>query len=339
MVQWGVLHVFIGEDDYSIRQALEAVRAATGDAESLVTNSVTLDGRSVSTAEILNAAATVPFLADKRLVVVTGLLEKFEANGRNGRRRKAKKDDAPEEWQVIAEGVTHLPETTELVVIGGRIAGTNPLLKALMPTGRVRTFPALKNNELTAWINGRVRERGGSIAPRAAGTLARFVGNDLWTLANEVEKLVQYAAGRQIEEADVQALVSATQEANIFAMVDAILEGRPARAQDLCAALLDEGNAPVQLLAMIARQVRIIFQVKDLKARKKTRKDIAAALGLNSDFVLNKALDQADRYTMPRLRDIYHRLLDTDLAIKTGRYEGDLALTVFIAGMAPGVTA
>ena len=86
-----------------------------------------------------------------------------------------------------------------------------------------------------------------------------------------MEKLVQYAAGRQIEEADVQALVSATQEANIFAMVDAILEGRPGRAQDLCATLLADGNAPVQLLAMIARQVRIIFQVKDMKARKKAR--------------------------------------------------------------------
>ena len=332
-----MLHVFIGEDDYSIRQALEAVRAAIGDAESLMTNSVTLDARQVSTAELLNAAATVPFLADKRLVVVTGLLEKFESSGR--RKRSTKKNDSPEEWQVIAEGVTRLPETTELVIIGGKVAVTNPLLKALAPTGRVKSFPALKSGDLNIWISRQVRESGGTIAPRAAGTLARFVGNDLWTLANEVDKLVQYAGGRQIEEADVQALVSATQEANIFAMVDAILEGRPGRAQELCAALLDGGNAPVQLLAMIARQVRIIFQAKDLKARRKTRKEIAAVLGLNSDFVLNKALDQSDRYTPERLRDIYHRLLDTDLAIKTGRYEGDLALNIFIADMAPGVSA
>jgi DNA polymerase-3 subunit delta len=169
--------------------------------------------------------------------------------------------------------------------------------------------------------------------------LAQFVGNDLWMLANEVDKLVQYTGGRQIEVADVEALVSATREANIFAMVDAILEGRPAQAQDLCATLLDDGSAPVQLLTMIARQVRIIYQVKDLKARKKTRKDIGAALSLNSDFVLNKAIDQADRYTVARLRDIYHRLLDTDLAIKTGRYEGELALAIFIAGMAPGAVS
>jgi DNA polymerase-3 subunit delta len=334
-----MLHVFIGEDDYSIRQALEAVRASIGDAAALMTNAVTLDGRTVSTGELLNAAGTVPFLADKRLVVVTGLLEKFEASGRNGRKKKAAKKDAPEEWQVIAEGMTRLPETTELVVTGGKIAATNPLLKALLPTGAVRNFPALKSGDLTAWINRQVREAGGSIAPRAAGTLAKFVGNDLWTLAGEVEKLVQYAAGRQIEEADVTALVSATREASIFAMVDAILEGRAAQAQDLCAALLEEGNAPVQLLTMIARQVRIIFQVKDLKARKKTRRDIGAALGLNLDFVLNKALDQSDRYTVASLRAIYHRLLDTDLAIKTGRYEGELALAVFIADMAPGAVS
>ncbi|MCJ7605828.1 MAG: DNA polymerase III subunit delta, partial [Dehalococcoidales bacterium] len=196
-------------------------------------------------------------------------------------------------------------------------------------------FPSLRPAELTRWVTQRITRDGGNIAPRAADMLVRFVGNDLWMMANEAEKLVQYTDGRTIEEQDVQAVVSATQEANIFAMVDAILEGRTARAQDLYQQLLTDGVVPVQLLVMISRQVRILFQMKDMRERKKTRNEIRAALGLTSDFLLNKAGGQADKYSTTRLRDIYHRLLDTDIAIKTGRYDGELALSIFIAEMGP----
>lgn len=345
MVQWGirrgrvptVLHVLLGEDDYSIRQALEEIKTSIGDHTALMTNSTVFDGRQVTAAELKMACETVPFLAEKRLVVVEGLLEKYETGGRTGRRKAAKKNgEAPEEWKAIAEGIRSLPEFTELVIIGGKISERNPFLKELAGTGRVKQFPKLTPRELTRWVTQRIAGDGGSIAPRAADTLVRFVGSDLWMMANETEKLVQYAGGRTIEEEDVRRVVSATQEANIFGMVDAIMEGRTARAQDLYQQLLTDGVVPVQLLAMISRQVRILFQMKDMRARKKTRNEIRTALGLTNDFVLNKAGSQADKYSTARLRDIYHRLLDADIAIKTGWYDGELALSIFIAETGPG---
>jgi DNA polymerase-3 subunit delta len=82
---------------------------------------------------------------------------------------------------------------------------------------------------------------------------------------------------------------------------------------------------------MISRQVRIIFQIKELRSLKKTRAEIQSKLGLTSDFVLRKAWAQSEKYTLPRLKEIYHRLLGTDIAIKTGKYDGDLALDIFIS--------
>ena len=114
-------------------------------------------------------------------------------------------------------------------------------------------------------------------------------------------------------------------------MVDAIIELRASAAQGFLQQLLKQGAAPVQLLAMISRQVRIIFQVKELKSQKKTSREIQRKLGLTSDFVLRKATEQADRYSAARLREVYHRLLEADLAIKTGKYDGDLALDILIA--------
>ena len=157
------------------------------------------------------------------------------------------------------------------------------------------------------------------------------MGSDLWLMSNEVDKLALYAGGRRIEEEDVRALVSHAQEANIFAMVDAIFEFRVGAAQELLQRLTKQGVAPVQLLAMISRQVRIVFQIKELRNLKKTRNEIQNKLGLTSDFVLRKAWEQADKYSPERLRAVYHRLLETDIAIKTGKYNGDLAIDILIA--------
>ena len=70
-----------------------------------------------------------------------------------------------------------------------------------------------------------------------------------------------------------------------------------------------------------------------MRGRKKTRNEIQSKLGLTSDFVLRRAWEQADRYTPARLREVYHRLLETDQSIKTGKYDGELALNILIAGL------
>ena len=152
-------------------------------------------------------------------------------------------------------------------------------------------------------------------------------------MSNEIEKLSVYAGGRRIEEDDVKALVSSAREANVFAMVDAIIELKAGTAQKFLQQLLRQGATPAQLLVMISRQVRIIFQIKELRSLKKTRTEIQKKLGLTSDFVLRKAWEQSDKYSSVRLREVYHRLLETDLSIKTGKYDGDLALDILIADL------
>ena len=325
-----MLYVFWGEDGYSLRQAIERIKANAGDESVMMTNIAVFDGHQVTAAELEAACNTMPFLAEKRLIIVNGLLDRFEGSGR-GRKKTSKKNKAKEEWEVFAELACNLPEFTELIITGEGVKATNQLLTALMPTGRVTRFPALNQNELREWVTKRVAEAGGSISASAREMLCRFVGNNLWMMSAEVEKLVCYAGGKTIEEDDVQALVSATKEASVFVMVDAILENRAGKAQELFHQLLVDGSVPAQLLVMIARQVRIIYQICELRREKKTKAEIQTALGMTNDFVMNKAREQADKYSLERLKDIYHRLLDTDVAIKTGRYEGELALNIFIA--------
>ena len=326
-----MLHVLIGGDDFSIRQALEEIKKGIGDPTALMTNTTVLDGRQVTVEQMRSVCETVPFLSEKRLVIVEGLFERFDSGNKTGRKKSSRQPEQPEEYKAIADGIKHLPEFTELVLIGGGIKAGNPLLRELSAMTRVKSFPRLKPSQLSQWIMQRVKAVGGSISPQAINLLIRFVGNDLWIMANEVDKLALFTGGRRIEEEDVRAVVSYAQEANVFAMIDAVLEFRVGVAQELLQQLFKQGIAPAQLLVMLSRQVRIIFQIKEMRGRKKSRTDIQNKLGLTSDFVLNKAWEQADRYSPARLREVYHRLLETDLSIKTGRLEGELALNILIA--------
>ncbi len=325
-----MLHVLIGKDDFSIRQTLGEIKKGIGDATALMTNTTIFDGRQVTVEHLKAAGETVPFLAEKRLIIVEGLLERFEPPKKNGKRKAPRQTVRPEEIKAIAEAVTHLPPFTELVLIGGDVNTGNPLLRELAATHKVKSFPLLRPAQLGQWIERRVTAAGGSISPQAVAVLIRFVGSDLWTMAGEVDKLAQYASGRRIEEADVKSVVSYAQEANVFAMVDAILEFRAATAQELLHQQFRQGAAPAQLLIMLARQVRIIFQVKEMRERRKSRGEIQTKLGLTSDFLLNKAWAQADKYSLDRLRDVFHRLLEADLSIKTGKLDGDIALEILV---------
>lgn len=325
-----MLHVLIGEDDYSIRQTLAEIKRGIGDATALMTNTTVLDGRQLTMQELRGACETVPFLAEKRLVIVEGLLERFEPARKNGKGKAPRTVARQEEIKAITDAITRLPPFTELVLLGGVLKTGNPLLRELSAVTSVKSFTSLKGFRLNQWIEQRVTAAGGSISPQAVAMLVRFVGSDLWTMAGEVDKLTQFASGRRIEEADVKAVVSYAQEASVFAMVDAIMEFRAAAAQELLQQLFRQGAVPVQLLTMLARQARIILQVKEMRDRGKTRGEIQTRLGLTQDFLLRKAWDQADKYSMARLREVFHKLLEADLSIKTGKLDGEIALDILV---------
>jgi DNA polymerase III subunit delta len=326
-----LLYVFVGPDDYSIRQALGEIKKGIGDATALMTNTTVLDGRQVTLEHLRSACETVPFLSEKRLVIVEGLLERFETRAKTGRKKASAKPSEPEEYIAIAEVMKKLPSFTELVIIGSEMGERNPLLRELETFTKVKVFSLKNKSQLSQWIEQRVVGAGSSISPSALTLLIKFVGNDLWTMASEVDKLTQFAAARCIEEEDVKSLVSDAQEATVFAMVDAVMESRPGVAQELLQQQFMQGAAPAQLLTMLARQVRIIFQVKDMRSRGVARGIIQVKLGLNAEFLLNKAWAQSDKYSMDKLREVYHKLLEADLAIKTGKMDGEIALEILVA--------
>jgi DNA polymerase-3 subunit delta len=226
-----------------------------------------------------------------------------------------------------------MPETTVLMLVDGEVKGNNHLLKKISSLAEVRTFPLLRGRDLKAWIQQRVREEGGDITPQAVNLLAELIGGDLWAMNGEIQKLLLYSQERPISEDDVKQLVSHVQEANIFALVDAVAEGRTELAQRILHRLYDDGVAPTYIMVMITRQFRLIAQAREL-GKGLSRPQIQDRLGLKQSYVVDKTLSQAKLYDFEGVKRAYDKLLETDLAIKTGKYSDKLALELLVTELA-----
>jgi len=326
-----LLYILSGQDDFSLGESLEEIKRGMGDQALLAANTTVLDGQQVTLDQLKAVCETVPFLSERRLVIVNGLLGRFEPKGKSGGQKKITPANQQNEYKLLVDGISQIPDSTILVLIDGRLVSKNPLLRALSTRAEVRTFPLLRNTELRQWIRRRVLKEGGSISPGAVNQLVKLVGGNLWIMSSEINKLVLFTSGRRIEEEDVTRVVSYTHQVNVFAMVDAILEFKAGIAEQSLQQLLERGAAPAYLLAMLLRQIEMMVRAKELRSQGKPEVEIQNKLGLTSDFVLRKTLEQAGRYSLARIKEAYHRLLETDLSIKTGKYSGELALNILIA--------
>ena len=327
-----MLYILLGQDDFSLGHSLEEIKRSIGDQTLLAANTTTLDGQQITLDQLTTVCETVPFLAERRLVIVKGLLERFEPKGKSSRQGKNTHiTNQQDEYKSLGACISKIPDSTILVLIDSNITSNNPLFRELSDKAEVRSFPLLRGARLRQWIQRRVIEEGGSISPQAVDLLAKLVGGNLWIMVSEINKLVLFTSGRRIEEENVNRIVSYAQQANVFAMVDAILEFKLGVAEQSLQWLLQRGATSAYLLVMLSRQVQMIVRAKELRNQGKPKMEIQNKLGLTSEFALRKTLEQAERYPLERLKEVYCKLLEADLSIKTGKCEGELALNILFA--------
>ncbi len=289
-------------------------------------NVTTFDGREVKFAELCATCSTAPFLSEMRLVVVRGLLSRFERRPGSGQQGR----EGAGEWEGLGDYLPTVPDTTHVVFTDGRLGARNPLLRVIKQHAEVQTFPLPRGRGLSEWVRERAKGRGVEIEPRAAQSLTDAVGPQLRVLDSEIRKLAAYGRGGAISHADVQALVSNTREASIFMAVDAVIEGRPGVALRHVAKLMQAGSSAGYILAMLARQVRLLMLAKDLRMQGVPHEEMGPRLGV-SGFPLRKTLEQAGTADLDRLKAMHWKLVETDLRTKSTAGHDELAVDLLIA--------
>jgi DNA polymerase-3 subunit delta len=320
--------LYLFRDDFLGEQRLARLRASLGPADVQGLNTSVLDGQRLTLGELRAAADALPFLGERRLVVVRRLFSALgrganAAEGSNARRGRA--DDR--EAEILAY-LDQVPPTTDLVLLeDADFRANHPAVKRVQKLGGEVVLGGMpRGDELIRWIRQRVPEKGGQIEPRAAAQLAELGVGDLRQLDLALDALVAYAAERAIGPADVRELVPQSRAADVFQLVDAVGARDRRAALEVYRHLVADDVSPVYLLVMLTRQFRLLLSAREAQ---QAGEDLAGALEV-SPWVAQKLGQQARQYRVERCVAAYDKLVRTDLAIKTGEADETIAVELLI---------
>lgn len=323
-------YILHGDDLIQRGEALARMKASMGEDGDL--NRSEFDGAEISVPEALAAVKSLPFLAERRLVIVRGLIKHITRRGA-GQAGRAAADR-------LIDELPDLPDFARLVMVEeDKLPESNRVLKAAraMANGFIREYSKPRN--LAGWISQRAaQEYAAEITPRAANAIANVVGDDLLRADNELYKLVCYVDGqRAISEEDVAALTPYVPEANVFQMVDALAVGDGKRALELIQqSLHDDPRDPgFRLFALITRQFRLLAMTRDHLDRGGSAQPDALGKAVGAHrFTASKLPAQARRFHIEQLDAILKRLQRYDQDMKTGRIPPRLALDLLVTSLA-----
>jgi DNA polymerase-3 subunit delta len=333
-----IVYVLRGDDRQAIETHLATFYASLGDANTAEMNTTRLDGKVTGSNELESAALALPFLAERRLVIVEDALQPYLGRGKQGLRTK---------FLALLDG---LPSSTALVLVVSDQQKYSPREGSVWETlnsghwfvkwaksagGRVMIIdcPLPSEGSMPSWISKKAVDLGGEFTKDAALILRDYIGNNTQQALQEIHKLLAYVNyQRPVTGEDVELLTVCDRQSDIFALVDAIGNRDGQTALELMHILLEEMDF-IPLFGMVVRQFRLLIQAREILDSGGTETDLIKDLGLPA-FVARKINDQAQRFDLPALEAIYHHLLEIDLGEKTGRMPGEIALDMLIARLA-----
>lgn len=322
------VYVAVGEEAYLRRKFLQGLREQVVRGPAAALNEQRMDAAQAPVDEVLAVAQQLPVFAEQRLLI----LEAADAwlQGRPALDQAAQ--------QAMIRYLEAPSPTTCMVLTAERLDRRNALVKALERHATIVRCDAMKEQELVSWLQARAQQEGKRLSAGAARLLVDLAGTDMQRLTQELDKVLTYAEAA-IDEADVDRLVAADGPLNVFALLDAIIERRAETAIALLRRHQQAGEPNLRILSMLTKQLRTLLLVRHLAERGETADAIQKRLGVHP-YVVKKSLQQARRLTGDDLTRALTLCVETETAIKTGRWPEDFALERLAARLAgnAGVT-
>lgn len=263
---------------------------------------------------LIASCETVPVMSEKKVVVL----------------RDYNKPDLKE----ICKYCMDMPETTLLILI---IKKPDKVSKTLQSAGRIYDFEPLEDESLMAFVNKKFKERNKVISRTYISTLINESGYSnkdadyhLCHLFGDIEKICNLADGDEIQLQDIRLGLSDNLEHGVFALIDAISNGRKDIALDLLNQIITSGEDEIKLLAMIISQLEIMLQTKELIGDGMAISTVAKKIKVH-EFRVKKAANFVKKYSVKTLKDDLKAAYNTDMQIKRGILDKRLALEILIA--------
>lgn len=305
------MYLLYGEEDYLRKQYRDKLKAALV-AEGDTMNYHYYEGKDINVGEIIDLAETLPFFADRRVIILenSGLCK---SGG-----------------DTLAEYLKQPAESVLFVLVETQVDKRCRLFKTIKDGGRVCEFAAQNEMTLKKWIYSLSKQDNKVIDELTINHFLEKTGMEMSNIRTEWEKLMCYCMDKEvIAPADIDAVCTQRVSNRIFEMVAAIAEKRQQEALDMYHDLLTLKEPPMGILALIARQFNLMLQVKELQMKNINNRQIGEKVGL-APFIVQKYEKQAARFKIRELKESLAACVEADEAVKTGKLNDVLSVELLI---------
>lgn len=310
-------YLFYGPEAYLLKNYETALMKAILPEGTEMMNHDVFEEKRATAAAIMDAAETMPFLNEKRLVTVRNS-EFFQKNGRK------------EEGERLKDFLGNLPESVCLLFVEEKVEKSNGLYKAVVKYGQAVEFKKPTEKELSVWVKKTCKEHGIRMSEGVLALFLQTVDHDMENIEGELEKLVAYKDGQgDVSEEEIRDICTASLEARVFDLVRAVAEKKPEQALTVYRNLILMKESPYLVLSLITRQFRLILETLLLSQGGMPNDGIAARLELR-DFAVREYLKQSKRFPVAGWKKALRECLDTDLNIKCGKAAEETAVELLI---------
>ncbi|MBC5659650.1 DNA polymerase III subunit delta [Anaerosacchariphilus sp. NSJ-68] len=304
-------YLLFGEEAYLRNQYKNRLKNALSDPSDTM-NFSRFEGKGILPAEIISLADTLPFFAERRLILI-------EDSGFF----KNKCDE-------LADYLPTMPDTTCLLFVETEVDKRNRLYKAVQKYGRVTEFQVQDERTLMKWILSTLKKENRQITETTLRTFLEHTGTDMENISMELDKLLSYTLGRDvITSEDVNAICTMQTTGQIFEMIRAIAEKNQKKALELYYDLLALKEPPMRILFLIARQFNQLLLVKSLAAKGLDKNAIASRAQI-APFVAGRCMAQARSFTLTQLEAAVRDCVESEEAVKTGAVSDILSVELLI---------
>ncbi|RAP21313.1 DNA polymerase III delta subunit [Brevibacillus laterosporus] len=321
------VYVLYGPETYLKEEFMALLRKEMIDPTYADLNIGTYDCAQTPFEDMLMEANTLPFLSDYRLVIASNAYFLTGAK-------------PPSKVEHNTDGLLdYLKDPTSssslvLDVQADKLDERKKLTKQLQQRAVVLGFQTLQDADLYGWIERTTQRFDAQIERENAMLLAERVGSELRLLVKEIEKIALYvkktdAQTGEITRGAIELLASRTLEQDVFFLVEAVVTGKMTEAFRTLYDCLKMGEEPIKLMALLARQFRLIYHVKTRAPLGYTQQKLAGMLKMHP-YAVKKAMEQSKHFSEASLRRLLGILAEEDYRMKSGQTDKRLALEVFI---------
>lgn len=301
--------VLTGSERVLIERAVNALkRGALGDGPSGFNDDV-FQGQGLSAGTVIAAARTMPMMAPRRFVLVRHVDAMAAA-----------------ELDALAGYVAKPSPDACVVLVADKLDGRSKLVKAAKEAGAYFEADAPKPYQVPELAQREAEARGHRLSDDAAQALGDALGTDLSALDDALERLSLFVGeGNPIELSDVNACVAHARVESIWSLVDAVGARDAKMALTAAGSLLSDREPPLKILALVARQLRMIAKMRDALASGLGPQEAAQRAGA-APFKARELGAQAKRFDDAKLTRAFRLLAEADLALKGSKVPGPRVL-------------